>query len=459
MGLYIQLHSMHGLFRSKNLELGRNEDTGGQIVYVLELAKALGELSFVDKVVIVTRKITDPSYPGYSKPVEKISEKVSIARVSCGPEKYVKKTELWPHIDEFTENCRALIKKSRRKPDILHSHYADSGLVCSRLSEELGIPFVHTGHSLGIPKMQKLHVTKKNTDAMNAIYHFDTRLQVEQRVIDSADAITVSTNEEMRNQYGGYRVGAKKKKFKFIPPGIDLRKFYPPRKKPSPEDERQFLFFFNLLDQNLKYPQRRIIAAVSRFDKRKNIHGLIKAYALDARLRRIANLVVFAKTLEGSEEEQNIIKQINRTIRRHDLYENVALPAIQLDYERQMPAFYRFLAQHKGVFINPSLIEPFGLTIIEASACGVPVVATKNGGAAEIIKDNITGLLINPENPKDIGKKIREMLTDDEEWGDISKSATEYIRLNYSWPAKAKKFLELYKALLKKKASISHGSL
>ena len=91
VGLYIQMHSMHGLFRSQNLELGRDEDTGGQIVYVLELAKALGDLKDVDKVDIVTRRIVDPEYPGYSKIVEEVSPKVSIIRIYLVDQKNILK--------------------------------------------------------------------------------------------------------------------------------------------------------------------------------------------------------------------------------------------------------------------------------------------------------------------------------------------------------------------------------
>jgi len=173
MGLYIQMHSMHGLFRSRNLELGRDEDTGGQIVYVLELAKAIGELDGIDKVDIITRRIIDHDYPGYSEKIEHVTPKVSIVRIECGPKKYIKKVRFWQYIPEFVINCKKYIKEIGRKPDILHSNYADSGLVCAKLSQELGILQIHTGHSLGIPKMKKMGVNKKNFSRYNKIFHFD----------------------------------------------------------------------------------------------------------------------------------------------------------------------------------------------------------------------------------------------------------------------------------------------
>ena len=60
-GLYIQLFSIHGLLRSENLELGRDADTGGQIKYVLELAKALEKRQDVKRVELFTRLVADKS--------------------------------------------------------------------------------------------------------------------------------------------------------------------------------------------------------------------------------------------------------------------------------------------------------------------------------------------------------------------------------------------------------------
>lgn len=57
--LIIVLISVHGLVRGQNLELGRDADTGGQVKYVVELARALGQRSDVEKVVLLTRRVVD----------------------------------------------------------------------------------------------------------------------------------------------------------------------------------------------------------------------------------------------------------------------------------------------------------------------------------------------------------------------------------------------------------------
>jgi sucrose-phosphate synthase len=456
MGLYIQMHSMHGLFRSKNLELGRDEDTGGQIVYVLELAKALGELKSVDKVDIITRRIIDSEYPGYSKRNEKVSDKVSVVRIECGPEEYIKKVDLWPFIDEFVENTKKYIKKIKRKPDILQSNYADSGFACAKLSEELGIPQVHTGHSLGIPKMKKLGVNDSNFAEYNKVFHFDKRLKAEQKAIDNSSAIIASTNDEIKKQYKNYKLKKNQGKFRLITPGVDLNRFFPPAKKSKTvEQEKNHQLFQNVIDQNVKHPERIIITALSRLDKRKNIHGLIKAFAEDRELQSMANLVVFAKTLEGEGEEQKIIRRINSIIRKTNLYDNIALPAIKLEHENQVPDYYRFVSEKKGIFVNPALIEPFGLTILEASACGVPVVATKNGGPSEIIEDGETGFLVDPKNRREISSKIKKLIRHRDVWKKISKNAIKNVKKHYTWKASAKKYLRVFKQCVKLKKHLS----
>lgn len=85
--VYIALISVHGLLRGNNLELGRDADTGGQILYVLELAQALSERPEVGKVEIFTRLVKDKTVDyEYAQPLEKVNDKLSIIRIEAGPE-------------------------------------------------------------------------------------------------------------------------------------------------------------------------------------------------------------------------------------------------------------------------------------------------------------------------------------------------------------------------------------
>ena len=125
-GLYIQLFSIHGLIRGTSPELGRDADTGGQVKYVLELARSLAAQPEVAQVDLVTRLIVDKAVsPDYSRVIEPLSDKARIVRIQCGGRKYIRKELLWPHLDEMVDKTLKFIKASGRVPDVFHGHYAD----------------------------------------------------------------------------------------------------------------------------------------------------------------------------------------------------------------------------------------------------------------------------------------------------------------------------------------------
>ena len=144
---YVQLFSIHGLIRSQNLELGRDSDTGGQITYVLELARHLSARDDIGRVDLFTRLIADKRVsPDYAEPIEQVTDKFRIVRIQCGGRQYMRKELLWPHLDEYVDKTIKFIKRQDAVADIVHGHYPDAGYVAMELSEFFGIPFVYTGH-------------------------------------------------------------------------------------------------------------------------------------------------------------------------------------------------------------------------------------------------------------------------------------------------------------------------
>lgn len=102
----IALVSIHGLIRAQNLELGSNADTGGQTKYVVELAEELGECPEVERVDLLTRLIDDPDYSrDYAQPFEELGPNAQIVRLSCGPQGYVRKELLYPHLDDYLQRA------------------------------------------------------------------------------------------------------------------------------------------------------------------------------------------------------------------------------------------------------------------------------------------------------------------------------------------------------------------
>jgi sucrose-phosphate synthase len=236
---HIQLFSVHGLLRAKNMQLGHDADTGGQIKYVIELGHALSRCDTVGRVELFARLIYDKAISeDYARAVEQVNDKFSIVRIQCGGRKYMRKELLWTHLDEYVDKTIKYIKREDAIPDIVHGHYPDGGYVAMQLAEIFGLPFAYTGHSLGRSKLQRLINEGMRKEEINKKYKIDYRIQMEEEVLKKADLIIASTNQEVNEQYGQYQ-NKDIPKYRVLPPGLDIEKFYPfyhdmprqPRKK------------------------------------------------------------------------------------------------------------------------------------------------------------------------------------------------------------------------------------
>lgn len=450
--LYIQMFSVHGLVRADNMEMGRDADTGGQIKYVVELCRELGKRDDVEQVDLFTRLVSDKTVSGdYSIPVETVDDKFRIVRIQCGGKKYMRKEILWPFLDEYVDKTIKFIKKENRVPDIVHGHYADGGYVAKELASFFEVPFVFTGHSLGRNKNAKLLGEGMAQKDIDRKFRMDTRIKNEEDILNYAELIITSTNQEIEKQYGLYN-NCKTPTFEVIPPGIDTGKFYPYYHNMISEIEKreQGLYAHASVLQELNRffmkPDKPLILTICRPEKRKNISGLVKAFGNDLELQAMANLAVFAglrkNITEKEENERDVLTEMLLLMDQYDLYGKMAIPK-KHDFEHEVPELYRIAGEKKGVFVNAALIEPFGLTLLEAASCGVPVVATDDGGPRDIIRNCDNGLIVNPEKPDEIAKAIKKIISDSSLWERYSKNGIENTRKHYTWEAHAARYMEL----------------
>jgi sucrose-phosphate synthase len=188
-----------------------------------------------------------------------------------------------------------------------------------------------------------------------------------------------------------------------------------------------------------------LILALCRPDKRKNISGLIQAYGTDLELQAIANLAVFAgirKDIDIMEDnERDVLTRMLLSMDKYDLYGKMAIPK-KHNFEHEVPALYRIAAEKLGVFINPALTEPFGLTLLEASATGLPIVATNDGGPNDIMRNCNNGLLVDPTEPKAIAAALRKIIIDKNLWETYSKNGIMNVRKHYAWESHARMYAE-----------------
>ena len=139
--------ALQGCLRATDVEYGITADTGGHIRYLLDLVAASNRHSAIDRTEIVTRAFRDPLRAEcYSQPREAVDPATHIVRLYTASDAYLAKEELWTQHDSLVEALVAHIVALDRRPDVLHAHYADAGVVAARVSARLDIPYVFTAH-------------------------------------------------------------------------------------------------------------------------------------------------------------------------------------------------------------------------------------------------------------------------------------------------------------------------
>ncbi len=435
--LRIVLVSLHGLVRGENPELGRDEDTGGQVRYVLELARALARRPEVRAVELITRQIIDERVStDYARLEEPIADRATIVRIPFGPKRYLRKTRLWPYLDMFVDQCLNYFQRTRRIPDIIHGHYADAGYGGAQLARLLGVPFIFTGHSLGRVKRERLVAAGVSEEKLQERYAIRERIEAEEFALETCSLICTSTHQEVKEQYERYE-NYIPERMEVIPPGVDLAAFHPPR----PDDEEPAIA--GVLRGFLHDPEKPVILAMARPDERKNLEVLVQLFGESPRLQKLANLLLIMGSRDDLREmpplQRSVISNILTLIDVYDLYGKVAYPKHHAPAE--VPSIYRLVTRLRGVFINNALTEPFGLTLLEAAASGTPVIATNDGGPRDIIANCNNGLLIDPLDPAAAEKALLRALTEPAQWDAWSRSGLEQVHTHYSWDQHTRRYL------------------
>lgn len=435
--LYLAHFSIHGLLRGQNPELGRDADTGGQIRYVVELAKELGKQEEVGRVDLFTRQIFDSRVSqDYAQPIEQLSENAYIIRLPFGPRRYLRKEKLWPYLEICVDQALQYFRRLQKIPDVIHGHYADAGNVGSLLAHLLEVPFIFTGHSLGRVKQARLLEKGMSLERIREEYQMGYRIEAEERALDAAARVIASTHQEIKEQYEPYD-HYEPERMIVISPGVDLERFYPVIDYHPPQN------FYEKLAKFLRDPRKPMILALSRADERKNIPALIQAYGQNPTLQELANLVIVAgnreNILELDRETRTVFQKILVEIDRYDLYGKVAYPKHHRPEE--VPEFYRWAVMTGGLLVNPALTEPFGLTLIEAAATGLPIVATADGGPRDILSNCHNGVLIDSLDTKAIGEALVSALADKIRWQQWSEAGKVGVRRHYAWSSHAERYL------------------
>ncbi|MFU8893869.1 MAG: HAD family hydrolase [Luteolibacter sp.] len=446
--------SLHGLIRGENLELGRDPDTGGQCLYVLELVKALARNPEIGRVSLITRRVHDSKVsPDYAVEREVLGDNAEILRIEAGPRRYLRKEVLWRHLDAFIDGTLAMLRREKRLPDLIHAHYADAGYVGRQLAAVLGCPFVFTGHSLGRCKRNSLIEGGGDPDDIDRRYNLAARIEAEELSLDTASIVCTSTRQEVDEQYSLYDQHSESR-MRVIPPGVDLSRFN------GPNDPEMDAAIGEMLTPFLRDHSRPPVLTIARADERKNLPALVRAFSRNRFLREHANLIIIGGNRDSLEKlspgARKVWNELLRCIDDGGLYGIAAYP--KNHQSPQIAGLYRWAAARGGVFVNPAFTEPFGLTLLEAAAAGLPLVATNDGGPRDILANCQNGTLIDPNNDAEIGEAIAAILADPAKQKHLSETGHAGVRKHYSWDSHVAGYLKEIRKILPDERPIRKAS-
>ncbi len=462
--MQICMINIHGHLKKEGSPIGGHPDTGGQIVYVLNLAYYLGQKGH--KVDVFTRAFKDEKWKGFDVKIEKVSSNVNIVRIPCGPDAFVQKEEIWPFVNEFSAGIEDYYKRNKKSFDVINTHYADSGACGVLLKARTGKPLVHCGHSLGALKLQNASITQGNFLSVNKKYSFHTRLFAERTTLNWADSVVVSTEEERYQQYGlelyEGAIDIEDQKFVTIQPGVNTDAFYPWKGKPTAVDKNAEKTIEDIMEEGIDPSRRGLpsIFMVGRLDPRRNILGLIESYANNRQLQEQANLFIssgglldptFIKNWEGMQTNyKTLLKDIRKLMVKNGLQGKIVLTDI-FDYDNEYPGILRYATKNRWVYVNPALHDTRGIAVLEAMASGLPVVTTSTGSTTNLVDNGNYGVVVDTSDTRSIANGLLGVLTDENEWDRLSKKAYDFVNKTYSWSVISAKFEKIFKEVTAKK--------
>ena len=384
-------------FHTSPLAQPGSGDSGGMNVYVRELSSALAQAGV--ECTTYTRR-THAQQPD----VVLVEPGHRVVHVDAGPHDLTKE-QLPGVLGEFGDAVMDHMKNDS-PADVMHANYFLSGLVAHRLKHELDIPFVTTFHTLAKVK------------AEGGDQESEWRHQSEADIIRCADAICVSCTEEetqFRRLYGN-----PKGRIEIVAPGVE-HAFFAPGEQSGAR---------NALGLPLDVP---VLLFVGRIQPLKAPEVAVQALAELRRPDALLLVVGGASGVEGDAQEA----RLRELVARHGLESQVRFVPPQPHHI--LSTYYRAA----DAVVVPSRSESFGLVALEASACGVPVVASGVGGLLTLVDHGETGYLVPDRDPSLFAHYLREIIDHPSHAAALGRRGAERAR-RYTWSFAAARLRRLY---------------
>jgi len=387
--------------------------TGGQNIYVRELALRLARMGWV---VDVCTRWALPDVPGE----ESITRGGRVIRLPAGRKGFIPKGMLFSHLPEFLLSLKKRALEDPTFPgledyDIVHSNYWLSGWVGRKIHEEWGLPQFHTSHSLG-------KVKKSLASRVGAT--INRRIAEERKVYEASVRIIATTPVErdlLQTKYG-----VERRKILVIPCGYDPAVFHPRGR--------------SRLKAELGLAGKRVALFAGRFDENKGLKALICAWSILAGKGRASDrvlLIAGGDPLDASKvspEKASVVRLAG---------EKGILPSVRFLGplgQGELARYYRAA----DVCIVPSRYESFGMVALEAMACGCPVVASRVGGLAWLVRDGENGFLVPPGEVRALSGRVEDLFQSPRLRERLSLSAVRMAKRDFTWDAVAQRVSRAY---------------
>ena len=346
-------------------------DSGGQNVYVGQLAKHLAGIGY--EVDVFTRRDHDL--------LPKVSEwmaGVRIVHVPAGPAQFVCKEDLLPYMGQFTKWMLRYMRRQKQPYDLIHANFWMSGMVAAGIKRQTGIPFVVTFHALGRVRRQ----FQQGADTFP-----DARFAMEDRIIAAANHLIAECPQDEEDLINLYN--ADPATVTIIPCGFDLSELWPLAKPLA----RVALGL---------PPEKPVVLHVGRMVPRKGVDNVIRGFARLVHAHGIAARLLIVGG-ESDIPDPVITPEIGR-LQEITVAEGVADRVIFTG--RQGREALKTYYSAADVFVTTPWYEPFGITPLEAMACGTPVIGANVGGIKFTVRDGETGYLVPPNDPNALGERL-----------------------------------------------------
>ncbi|WP_342645666.1 glycosyltransferase family 1 protein [Mucilaginibacter sp. CSA2-8R] len=382
-------------------------DTGGQNVYVAQVAKYLVRKGYIVDVFTRWENAEQPQIINWLPGIR-------VIHVKAGPVEIIPKENILDYMPEFTSCMLDFIKNNAIDYELIHAHFFMSGMVAANLKAALNIPFAITFHALG--HVRRIH--QGNSDLFPA-----ERLQIEEDIVQQADYIIAECPQDRDDLINHYH--APSYKIVIIPCGFSHQEFYPIDKK--------------LARRTLKLDaDKHIILQLGRMVPRKGVDNVIQSlkYLKD---KQAVQLVIVGGESEIPDPTQSPeLNRLQTIATEHGVETSIKFVGRK---SREQLKFYYAAAD---IFISTPWYEPFGITPLEAMACGTPVIGSNVGGIKYTVVDGETGALVPPENPVALAAKIEELVENPSNLKQLGKNALRRVNNYFTWSHVADKLSALY---------------